>query len=98
MENQERHHHLHVDWVGESSTHSITLCGVEGENIGTGQTLCPDCVQVGDALNVCGLGPESLRELFETLRVIGPSALKAQMERLSTVGKQLDIQDRVSLN
>ena len=45
-----------------------------------------------------GLGPESLRELFETLRVIGPSALKAQMERLSTVGKQLDIQDRVSLN
>ena len=50
------------NWVGESSTQSITLCGVEGENIGTGQIPCPDCVKVGDALNVCGLGPESLRE------------------------------------
>ena len=28
---------------------------------------------VGEALNVCGLGPESLRELFDTLRVFGPS-------------------------
>ena len=82
MKNQGRYHHLRVDWVGESSTQSITLCGVEGENIGTGQTLCPDCVQVGDALNVCGLGPESLRELFDTLRVIGPSEVKARMEAL----------------
>ena len=29
--------------LGESSTQSITLCGVEGEDIGTGQALCPDC-------------------------------------------------------
>ena len=38
MKNQGRYHHLRVDWVGESSTQSITLCGVEGEDIGTGQT------------------------------------------------------------
>ena len=57
MKNQGRYHHLRVDWVGESSTQSITLCGVEGEDIGTGQTLCPDCAQVVDALNVCGLVP-----------------------------------------
>ena len=82
MKNQGRYRHLRVDWVGESSTQSITLCGVEGEDIGTGQTLCPDCVKVGDALNVCGLGPESLRELFDTLRVIGPSEVKAKMEAL----------------
>ena len=98
MKNQDRYHHLRVDWVGESSTQSITLCGVEGENIGTGQILCPDCAQVSDALNVCGLGPESLRELFDTLRVIGPSELKAQMERLGAVGVQLDMQARASLN
>ena len=89
MKNQGRYHHLRVDWVGESSTQSITLCGVEGENIGTGQTLCPDCVQVGDALNVCGLGPESLRELFDTLRVIGPSEVKARMEALRGLGVQI---------
>ena len=34
MENQ-RHYHLHVDWVGKSSTQSTTLCGVKGEDIGT---------------------------------------------------------------
>ena len=61
MKNQGRYRHLRVDWVGESSTQSITLCGVEGEDTGTGQTLCPDCFQVDEALNVCGLGPESLR-------------------------------------
>ena len=44
----------------------------------TGQTLCPDCAQVGEALNVCGLGPESLRELFDTLRVIGPAEVKSE--------------------
>ena len=93
-----RYRHLHVDWVGESSTQSITLCGVEGENIGTGQTLCPDCVQVGDALNVCGLGPESLRELFDTLRVIDPSEVKAKMEALRDLGVQMDMQDRSQLN
>ena len=98
MKNQERYHHLRVDWVGESSTQSITLCGVEGENIGTGQTLCPDCVQVGDALNVCGLGPESLRELFDTLRVIGSSEVKARMEALRGLGVQMDMQDRSHLN
>ena len=59
MKNPERYRHLRVDWVGQS----ITLCGVEGEDIGAGQALCPDCAQVGEALNVCGLGPESLREL-----------------------------------
>ena len=64
MKNQGRYRHLRVDWVGESCSESITLCGVEGEDIGTGQTLCPDCAQVADALHVCGLGPESLRELM----------------------------------
>ena len=73
MKSQGRYRHLRVDWVGESSSESITLCSVKGEGIGTGQTLCPDCAQVGDALNVCGFGPESLRELFDALRVIGPS-------------------------
>ena len=68
MKNTERYRHLRVDWVGQS----ITLCAVEGEDIGAGQALCPDCAQVGEALNVCGLGPESLRELFDTLRVFGP--------------------------
>ncbi len=56
MKNQEGYRHLRVDWVGESCSESITLCGVEGEDIGTGQTLCPDCAQVADALHVCGLG------------------------------------------
>ena len=98
MKNQDRYHHLHVDWVGESSTQSITLCGVEGEDIGTGQTLCPNCGQVGEALNVCGLGPESLRELFDTLRVIGPSEVKEEMEILRDLGMQMDMQDRSQLN
>ena len=43
MKNPERYRHLRVDWVGQS----ITLCGVEGEDIGAGQALCPDCAQVG---------------------------------------------------
>ena len=98
MKNQDRYHHLRVDWVNESSTQSITLCGVEGEDIGTGQTLCPDCAQVRAALNVCGLGPESLRELFDTLRVIGPSEVKARMEALRGLGVQMDMQDRSQLN
>ena len=54
MKNQGRYRHLRVDWVGESSSESITLCGVEGEDIGAGQALCPDCAQVGEALNVVG--------------------------------------------
>ena len=37
---------LRVDWVGESCSESITLCGVEGEDIGAGQALCPDCAQL----------------------------------------------------
>ena len=98
MKNQGRYRHLRVDWVGELSTQSITLCGVEGEAIGTGQTLCPDCAQVDDALNVCGLGPESLRELFDTLRVVDPSEVKAKMEALRGLGAQMDIQDRSQLN
>ena len=95
MENPGRYHHLRVDWVGESSIQSITLCGVKGEDIGAGLTLCPDCAQVDEALNVCGLGPESLRELFDTLRVIDPSEVKAKME---TLGALLDMQDREPLN
>ena len=98
MENSGRYHHLRVDWVGESSTRSITLCGAEGEDIGTGQILCPDCAQVGDALKVCGLGPKSLRELFDTLRVIDPSEVKAKMETLGAVGALLDMQDQEPLN
>ena len=98
MKGYARYRHLHVDWVGELATESITLCGVEGEDIGTRQTLCPDCVQVEDALKVCGLGPESLRELFDTLRVIGPSEVKAKMDALRDLGVQMDIQARASLN
>ena len=30
MKNQGRYRHLRVDWVGESCSESITLCGVEG--------------------------------------------------------------------
>ena len=71
-----------MDWVGDSPIQSITLCGAGDEDTGPGQALCPDCVQVEDALNVCGLGPESLRELFDMLRVIGPSEVKAKMEAL----------------
>ena len=98
MKNQKHYRHLHVDWVGQSSTQSITLCGAGDENIGTGQTLCPDCAQVDDALNVCGLGPESLRELFDALRVIDPSEVKAKMEVLRDLGVQMDIQVLASLN
>ena len=93
MKKQARYRHLRVDWVGKSSTQSITLCGVEGEDTGTGQTLYPDCAQVSDALNVCGLGPESLRELFDTLRVIDPSEVKAKMEVLRGLGVQMDRQE-----
>ena len=83
---------------GRVLSESITLCGVEGEDIGTGQTLCPDCAQVADALHVCGLGPESLRELFDTLRVIGPSEVKAKMEALRVLGVRMDMQERSQLN
>ena len=51
-----------------------------------------------DALSVCGLGPESLQELFETLRMIDPSEVKAKMEELRGLGVQMDIQDRSHLN
>ena len=98
MKNQARYHHLRVDWVGELATESITLCGGEGKDSGTGQTLCPNCAQVRDALNVCGLGLESLRELFDALRVIDPSEVKAKMEALRDLGVQMDIQDRSQLN
>ena len=98
MENQARYRHLRVDWVGESSSESITLCGGEGKDSGTGQTLCPNCAKVSDALNVCGLGPESLRELFDTLLVTDPSEVKAKMEVLRGLGVQMDMQDRSQLN
>ena len=84
--------------MGESSTQSIALCGVEGEDIGTRQALCPDCDQVNDALNACGLEPESLREIFDTLRVIGPSEVKAKIGALRGLGVQMDMQDRSQLN
>ena len=98
MKGHERYRHLRVDWVGELATESITLCGGENEASGTEQTLCSDCAQVRDALNVCGLGPESLRELFDTLRVIDPSEVNARMEVLRDLGGQLDMQDRSHLN
>ena len=41
MKNQDRYHHLRVDWVGESSTQSITLCGVEGETSGPDRYSAP---------------------------------------------------------
>ena len=93
-----RYRHLHVDWVGELATESITLCGGANEDSGTEQTLCPNCAQVRDALNVCGLGPESLRELFDALLVIDPSEVKAKMEALRDLGVQMDMQDRSQLN
>ena len=46
MKNQGRYRHLHVDWVGELATESITLCGGANEDSGTEQALCPDCAQV----------------------------------------------------
>ena len=98
MKNQGRYHHLRVDWVGELATESIALCGGANEDSGTEQTLCPNCAQVRDALNVCGLGPESLRELFDALRVIDPSEVKAKMEALRDLGVQMDMQDRSQLN
>ena len=98
MKNTERYRHLRVDWVGESCSESITLCGVEGEDIGAGQALCPDCAQVADALHICGLGPESQGELFDTLRVIGPSEVKAKMEALRGLGVRMDMQERSQLN
>ena len=98
MKNPERYRHLRVDWVGESSRQSITLCGNQDADIGTGQPLCPECARVSHALNVCGLGPESLRELFETLRKIGPYDVKAKMEALRGLGVQMDTQDRAQLN
>ena len=98
MKGHARYRHLHVDWVGELATESITLCGVANEDSGTEQTLCPNCAQVRDALNVCGLGPESLRELFDALRVIDPSEVKAKMEALRDLGVQMDMQDRSQLN
>ena len=98
MENPELYYHLRVDWVGESSTQSITLCGVTGKNIGSGMTLCPDCVHVDAALNVCGLGPGLLRELVDTLRVADPAALNAEIETLYAVGALLDMRDRELLH
>ena len=99
MKNQGRYRHLRVDWVGESSTQSITLCGVEGEDIAEpNRYSAPTVPRSRNALNVCGLGPESLRELFDTLRVIGPAEVKAKMEALRGLGVQMDMQERSQLN
>ena len=98
MKDDANYRHLRVDWVGESATESITLCGGENEDAETEPALCPNCARVRDALNVCGLGPESLRELFDTLRVIDPSEVKARMEALRGLGVQMDMQDRSLLN
>ena len=94
MKNQGRYRHLRVDWVGELATESITLCGGENEYNGIEQTLCPNCAQVRDAMNVCGFGPESLREIFDTLRVIDPSEMNARVGVLRDLGVLLDMQDR----
>ena len=98
MKGHARYRHLRVDWVGELATESITLCGGENEDSGTEQALCPNCAQVRDALNICGLGPESLRELFDTLQVIAPSEVKAKIEALRNLGVLMDMQDRSQLN
>ena len=41
MKGHARYRHLRVDWVGELAAESITLCGIENEDSGTEQTLCP---------------------------------------------------------
>ena len=71
MQDGAHYRHLRVDWVGERATESITLCGIKNEDSGSESALCPSCARVRDALNVCGFGPESLREVFDTLREIG---------------------------
>ena len=43
MTGRARYRHLRVDWVGELSIESITLCGGENEGSGTERPLCPDC-------------------------------------------------------
>ena len=99
MKKQGRYHHFSVDWPGESFSESVTLCGVEGEAVGTGQTLCPDCAQVAITLNFCGLGPESLRQFFSALRTIDPFALKAEIEALRDRAVKIEnLRDRASLN
>ena len=99
MKKQGRYHHFGVDWPGESFSESVTLCGVEGEDVGTGQTLCPDCAQVAITLNFCGLGPESLRQFFSALRTIDPFALKAEIEALRSRAVEIEkLQARASLN
>ena len=98
MKKPGRYHHFSVDWPGESFRESVTLCGVEGEDVGPGPTLCPACAQVASTLNFCGLGPESLRQFFSVLRATDPSALKAQIEALRGPGVQRDMQARAHLN
>ena len=41
---------------------------------------------------------DSIRELFDTLRVIGPSEVKAKMEALRVLGVRMDMQERSQLN
>ena len=98
MKDDAHYRHLRVDWVGERATESITLCGIKNEDSGSESALCPSCARVRDALNVCGFGPESLREVFDTLREIGPSEVAAKMEVLRDLGRHLDMQDRSHLN
>ena len=76
--------------VGQSSTQSITLCGVEGEDIGDGTDTLPRLRPGRRGPERLWIGPESLRELFDTLRVIGPSEVKAKMEALRSLGVLLD--------
>ena len=88
-------------WTGRESrsSESVTLCGVKGEDLGTGQTLCPDCAQVAITLNFCGLGPESLRQFFSALRTIDPFALKAEIEALQGRAVEIEnLQARASFN
>ena len=97
MKNPERYRHLRVDWVGQSSTQSITLCGVEGEDR-DGTDPLPRLRPGRRGSERLWVGPESLRELFDALRVFGPSEIKAKMEALRGLRVQMDMQDRASLN
>ena len=98
MKDQARYRHLRVDWVGELATESITLCGSENETSGNEPAVCPDCARVRDALNVCGFGPESLRVILDTIRLIGPSEMNARVEGLRDLAVHLDMQDRSQIN
>ena len=57
MKGHARYRHLHVDWVGELATESITLCGGANEDSGTEQTLCPNWRPGPRCLELLWVGP-----------------------------------------